>query len=176
MAATILSGTATPKGNFTLYTNNTGQNVRLIIHHLFVHGAIRDAAIGSSAEGFYGTKRVSITGGSHGTLQLPASLYYQQYDIDNNSTTQVLRIRLGVGKGIAVEDRQEPDNVISDNSNGCVRTIIRDENNNIRFAEGPQVFPTEILMRSGQSMVFESSGSFGDQFISFNITVMPEGG
>ena len=174
MAATILSGTQTPTGNFTLYTNNTSGNVRLIIHFLFVHGAIKDSVTGGPL--LYSTKRVDITGGSHGTLQLPASLFYQQYVFDNNSTTEVLRIRLGIGKDIAVEDRQEPDGTISENANGCVRTIVKDDLGTVRFAEGPQIFPTEILMRPGQSMVFVAGGVGIQQFISFNITVMPEAG
>jgi hypothetical protein len=162
MAATILSGTQTPTGNFTLYTNNTSGNVRLIIHFLFVHGA-KDSTT-------YSTRRVNITGGSHGTLQLPANLYFQ------TNANQVQRIRLGVGKDIALEDVvAEAGGNTTVIQNGAVRTIVNEGLGNI-FAGGPQVFPTEILMRPNQSMIFEASSSTSRQYISFNITVMPEGG
>jgi hypothetical protein len=168
MAAQILSGTQTPTGNYTLYTNNTSGNVRLIIHFLFVHGAINNAT--------YNTRRVNITGGSHGTLQLPANLYFQ------TDASMVQRIRLGVGKDIAVEDvtiEAAGNNTVS--QNGAVRTVVVDPNSSPfnttpKLAGGPQVFPTEILMRPNQSMVFEAMSTTARQYISFNITVMPEGG
>jgi hypothetical protein len=166
MAAQILSGTQTPTGNFTLYTNNTSGNVRLIIHFLFVHGGKNDTA--------YSTRRVNITGGSHGTLQLPANLYFQ------TTASAVRRIRLGVGKDIAHEDVVvEAGGNSPVTQNGAVRTIVLDPNistSSESFAGGPQVFPTEILMRPNQSMVFEAMSTTARQFISFNITVMPEGG
>ena len=162
MAAQILSGSVTPTGNYTLYTNNTGQNVRLIIHFLFVHGARDDIT--------YSTRRVNITGGSHGTLQLPANSVFQI----NPNTIQ--RIRLGVGKDIAAEDVvPEVGGNTTVSQNGAVRTIINEGRGNV-FAGGPQVFPTEILMRTNQSMVFEASSPTSRQYISFNITAMPEGG
>lgn len=168
MAAEILSGTVTPTGNFTLYTNNTGQNVRLIIHHLFVHG-------GSFSNTPYSTRRVNITGGSHGTLRLPSSQIFE-----NRNPQIVQRIKLGIGKEIAVEDQinnadaptAATQNIIQ---NGCVRTILL-ENGVFSAASGPQTFPTEIVMRPNQQMVFEASSSTSVQFISFNITAMPEGG
>jgi hypothetical protein len=168
MSAQILSGTQTPTGNFTLYTNNTVGNVRLIIHFLFVHG--------QTNVNTYSTRRVNITGGSHGTLQLPANLYFQ------TNASMVQRIRLGVGKDIAAEDVTVE---IGGNSpvsqNGSVRTVVIDSttspfNSTPKLAPGPQVFPTEILMRPGQSMVFEAASSTSQQYISFNITAMPEGG
>jgi len=163
MAAQILSGTVTPIGNYTLYTNNTEQNVRLIIHFLFVHGAKDSSSI-------YSTRRVNITGGLHGTLQLPANLYFQ------DSPNQVQRIRLGLGKDIALEDvSPEAGGNSTVTQNGLVRTIVNEGRGNI-FAGGPQVFPTEILMRTKQSMVFEASSSTSRQYISFNITAIPEGG
>jgi hypothetical protein len=162
MASQILSGSVTPTGNYTLYTNNTGQNLRLIIHFLFVHGAINNTT--------YSTRRVNITGGSHGTLQLPANLYFQ------TNANQVQRIRLGLGKDIAHEDVVvEAGGNTTVTQNGAVRTIVNEGLGNI-FAGGPQVFPTEILMSRNQSMVFEASSSTSRQYISFNITVMPEGG
>jgi hypothetical protein len=174
MAATILSGTVTPTGNYTLYTNNTGQNVRLIIHHLFVHGA------GAATVNSYSTRRVNITGGSHGTLKLPSNQIFE-----TQSSQYVVRIKLGIGKGIAIEDQDLPtgdevsprQNIIQ---NGCVRVIQVDNPNTPQresgAANGPQIFPTEIVMRPNQSMQFEASSSTSQQFISFNITVMPEGG
>jgi hypothetical protein len=161
MAATILSGTQTPTGNYTLYTNNTGQNVRLIIHFLFVHGG----------DDLYFTKRVNITGGSHGTVQFPASLVYQ------GSPASIKNIRLGIGKNIAYEDVVPVTTTTVQSTqieNGVVRTAIT--GTPTTFAPGPQVFPTEIVMRANQSMVFEASSSTSKQYISFNITVMPEGG
>lgn len=167
MASQILSGSVTPTGNYTLYTNNTGQNVRLIIHFLFVHG--------QTANKTYSTRRVNITGGSHGTLQLPANHFFQ------TSASAVQRIRLGVGKDIAVEDSVlEVGGNPTVMQNGCVRTVVIDSSGGFgsgpRVAPGPQVFPTEILMRPNQSMIFEAMSSSAAQFISFNITVMPEGG
>ena len=164
MASQILSGNITPTGNYTLYTNNTGQNVRLIIHFLFVHGQTNVAT--------YSTRRVNITGGSHGTLQLPANHYFQ------TNANLVQRIRLGVGKDIAVEDAV-PETVGNPTvlQNGCVRTVVSSTTSTTpTLAPGPNVFPTEILMRPNQSMVFEAMSSSASQFISFNITVMPEGG
>ena len=176
MAAQILSGSVTPTGNYTLYTNNTGGNVRLIIHHLFVHGKANNnepdltgANKPSGSSGFYSTRRVNITGGSHGTLQLPSNLYYQA------QPSRVVRIRLGVGKDIGLEERYDIGELPAANKS-AVRVTVTDSNNGLKFAEGPQIFPTEILMRPNQSMVFEASSSSELQFISFNITVMPEGG
>ena len=61
--------------------------------------------------------------------------------------------------------------------NGTVRTVVIDPIGTApKSAIGPQVFPTEILMRPNQSMVFEASSSTSQQYISFNITVMPEDG
>ena len=167
MAATILSGTQTPTGNFTLYTNNTSGNVRLIIHHLFIHG--------QTVETIYSTRRVDITGGSHGTVSFPNSHYHS----DPSLAAIVKRIRVQVGKGLVMEDNNNNSTfpILNVYENGCVRTVIQSSSDpGPRLAEGPQSFPTEILMRPGQSMVFVASSSTSQQYISFNITVMPEAG
>jgi hypothetical protein len=173
MAATILSGTQTPTGNFTLYTNNTSGNVRLIIHHLFIHGQTNNT--------IYSTRRVDITGGSHGTVSFPSSHYHS----DPSLAGIIQRVRVQTGKGLSVEDNNQA--IFSESEttplniyvNGCVRTVIAPgaPGSSVRqLAEGPQSFPTEILMRPGQSMVFVASTSTSKQYFSFNITVMPEDG
>jgi hypothetical protein len=169
MAASILSGTVTPIGNYTLYTNNTGQNVRLIIHTLFVYGRFGNSP--------YSTRRVNITGGSHGTLQLPIS-------VAQVTTSEIERIRIQVGKDLATHDHFDP-NVETATVNSTIHTILvggvvsvvrRNTSTGNSFVSGPQSFPTEIMLRSGQSIQFEASSSTLQQYISFNITVMPEGG
>lgn len=164
MASQILSGSVTPTGNFTLYTNNTGQNVRLIIHFLWVAGA---------SIATYSTRRVNITGGSHGTVQFPVSNVFWR------NPTAVQRIDLRIGKDVAfgnaaLTTTATPDNP-TDNANGGVKVTLL-LNGVITEAEGVIVFPTEIVMRPNQQMVFEASSPTSQQLIAFNITVMPEGG
>lgn len=161
MAATILSGTVTPTGNYTLYTNNITpqQNVRLIIHTLFVHGS-------EDVDGPYATRRVQVTGGSHGTLSLPISNFMSTF-------TRVRSIRLQVGKGLVTNDTIEEQGQYDVFEGGVVRVH---SNNSTVSASAPQSFPTEIVLRNGQSLLFEASTSTSQQYISFNITVMPEGG
>lgn len=179
MAATILSGTVTPTGNYTLYTNNTNGNVRLIIHSLFIYGQ-------PSETSRYRTKRVNITGGSHGTLSLPSSAAQV-------TNTDLTNIRVQIGKGLAMQDSydpvtektaanaSEPAGAVEAQSNiyinGMITSFRRDALTNLlTLANGPQSFPTEIMLRNGQAIQFEAPASTAQQYISFNITVMPEGG
>lgn len=170
MAAQILSGQVTPQGNYTLYTNNTGQNVRLIIHLLWIAGAVNDST--------YSTRRVLITGGTAGILYLPIANFFW------TSPGAVQRLDVRIGKGVAISDTdisqftgsQDPtNNTTYGGDTGYVRTIVFDGVRS-RPAEGAQVFPTEILMRPNQSMIFEASSPSSRQLIAFNITAMPEGG
>lgn len=193
MSATILSGTRLGPGNFTLYTNSTGGNVRLIFHHLFVHGQTNVDT--------YSTRRMVVTGGSGGIVAYPMAGSFHSLPSDFNLTQ---RVRIQIGKGICVQDSYIEG--IGDGSReayvgGVVRTVIWDPvypgGARYRLAQGPQSFPTEIMLRNGQSVVFEAgkrnttrdsamgsptslySGSLNssvNQFIGYNATVIPEGG
>jgi len=193
MAATILSGTRVGPGNFTLHTNTSGENQRLIFHHLFVHG--------QTPVDTYSTRRMVVTGGSGGIVAYPMAGSYHSLPSDFNLTQ---RIRIQIGKGICVQDSFVEG--IGDGSRdsyvgGVVRTVVWDPvfpgGARYRLAQGPQSFPTEIMLANGQSVVFEAGKtsstrdqSMGsptslyngplnngvNQFIGYNITVIPEGG
>lgn len=190
MAATILSGTRLGPGNFTLYTNSTDSNVRVIFHHLFIHGQTNVDT--------YSTRRMVVTGGSGGIVAYPMAGSFHSLPSDFNLTQ---RVRIQIGKGICVQDSYVEG--IGDGSReayvgGVVRTVIYDPALRVyRLAQGPQSFPTEIMLRNGQSIVFEAgkrnntrdsvmgsptslySGSLNssvNQFIGYNATVIPEGG
>lgn len=190
MAATILSGTRVGPGNFTLHTNTSGGNQRLIFHHLFVHG--------QRTVETYSTRRMVITNGSGGIVAYPMMGSFQTLPSDFILTQ---RVRIQVGKGIAVHDaevteiNETPHNIIV---NGVVMNFIWDPAlRSYRLAQGPCSFPTEIMLRNGQSVVFEAGktsstrdtsmgsptslydgplNSGVNQFIGYNVTVIPEGG
>jgi hypothetical protein len=145
MASQVFSGTGQP--SFT-YTNNTGQNVRVVINFL--------RAIGSNSSKTIG---ISISGGSGGTLSLSygggtgapnftvgRNLAFYRYR-ENNSAT-----------GVAVA-------VAGNNAYGDASSV-----GNGDIVNG---FPTELMLSSGQ--VFALNAGIGGS-LAYNIVVIPEAG
>jgi len=142
MASTVLNGT----GNFS-YTNNTGQNVRVVVYGILVSWS--DA------------KTSSVTG--------------QVFAITAGNSTFSLAIQAGInnayvvfGKGVAAGASNNEANPVYNISQTMLAYT-----SNLDFVAA---MPTEYMLAPGQTIASSATPVANPPIISYNMLVIPENG
>ena len=154
MAATVLSGT----GNVT-YTNNTGQNVRVVINYL--RYAATQLNVNNQTQ-IPGSITMSWTATTAGTVSVTSSTFVTNYAYSS------------IGRNLALTNFTSGGN-LSNSSNGAYTFLPTGSTPSQHTDFG---MPTEIMLAAGQTFTItaQTSGLTTSTIYAYNIVIIPEAG